>query len=97
MDVTALIRDGLLDLDEVFRRADWQQIDTIAGADGCVTDVDLDDWHVVLEWAKAYGLVAYRFAVIDDGERVETGPAVLDSDDAVGAGEDLADEYALTM
>lgn len=95
VDVAGLVEAGLLNLDAVFERADWRQVDGITAYTACVYGKDGDEpgeVRVVLESATEYGVTAYRWAEKDDGGTHERGPITLDRDEAVKAGEEYASE-----
>lgn len=95
VDVAGLVEAGLLNLDAVFYRADWQQVDGIAAYTACVYGKDGDkpgELQIVLESATEYGIVAYRWAEEDGSGTHGRGPITLDRDEAVEAGEEYASE-----
>ena len=83
VDVAGLVEAGLLDLDAVFGKADWRQVDGITAYTACVYGKDGDEpgkVQIVLESATEYGIVAYRWAEKDDGGTHERGPITIDRD-----------------
>jgi len=98
IDIAGLVRDGILDLAEVFCPDDWgRDADAIASyADRCggpdgISPVQV---KVFLEVATAYGITAYRYCATDDDWAASwCGPAMLDSGAAIAAGEEYASEH----
>jgi hypothetical protein len=95
VDVAGLVEAGLLDLDAVFDRADWQTDDGITTYTACVYGSEGDkpgEVRVVLQSVAEYGITAYRWAEQDGSGTHESGPITLDRDEAVSGGEDYASE-----
>lgn len=93
--VAGLVEAGLLDLDDVFRRADWRVQDVITTYTACVYGRDGDEpgeVEILLQEATEYGITAFRWAEHDGGGTHECGPITLDRDEAVAAGEEYAEE-----
>jgi len=95
IDLAGLVEAALLDLDAVFAGSDWQEIEEIATYTACVYGAEGDapgEVRIALESAEEYGIVAYRWALKDDGGTHERGPITLDRSEAIAAGEECAAE-----
>lgn len=95
VDVKGLVDAGLLDLDNVFRTADWRVVDSITTFTACVYGPEGDspgEVRVALQSATEYGITAYRWAEQDDSGTHETGPVTLDREEAEREGQEYADE-----
>lgn len=90
IDLAGLIEDGHLDLEAIFRRAEWWRVETIASYTAWVYGDDGDgpgEAWVSLWSAEAYGLTAWRWEDEDDAGSHDAGPITLDRDEAVRGGE----------
>jgi hypothetical protein len=95
IDVAGLVEAGHLDLDGIFAKTDWRQIDSITTYTACVFGRDGDEpgeVQIVLESATEFGIKAFRWAECDDGGSHEHGTITLDRDEAIEAGEEYASE-----
>lgn len=95
LDVDGLVGAGYLNLDDVFYSAKWSVEDDIASYTACVYGRDGDspgEVEIVLESATEYGITAYRWAERDGGGTHGHGPITLDRDEAVGDGEEYAQD-----
>jgi hypothetical protein len=92
IDIAGLVDAGLLDLDAVFDRADWRDIDSIDTYTSCVFGAEGDEpgeVEITLQRSEAYGIEAFRWFERDG---MEHGDITLDRDEAIEAGEEYASE-----
>ena len=95
INLADLVADRHLDLDSVFSNADWRSVDGIATYIACCYGANGNEpgeCEVVLERAEAYGIEAYRWADRDDSGTNNTGDIMLDRDEAIEAGKEVASE-----
>lgn len=97
-NIAGLVREGLIDLDEVFDKAGWSEEEEIGtytdlcypyeeGRFGCAKSGGL--CMVVLQVAAAYGITAYRY---HDDSSDDSGTVYLDRKEAIEDGKEHLDE-----
>jgi hypothetical protein len=95
IDIIGLVNDGHLNLDHVFRHADWTTVDDLASYTSCVYGADgcsPGKVEVVLQRAEMYGVEVYRWKAEDDSAEVDSGGVTLSRDEAIEEGEAYAED-----
>lgn len=96
VDVAALVKAGLLNLDLVFDKADWQAEDDIIYyiAYRFGDNNERGEVSIVLQSAVKYGIKAYRWQERNpNGSTGKYGSVMLDSEKVEDEGEEYANKH----